>query len=163
LDEKETNGKSCIKVHPHTMKQKQFLCQTGFMTQPLSNSHCYVTWVDQKKILETVVVRSTHAWKKVWECGLRNVNMVGNKPIWAVVTFSGSHTVAGLCFLRLSLATVYFSFASKTVGNMAFFFHWHFTCPHTMAYQQVKGIGPRLSCPIPPLFSTFSSSIFLWM
>jgi len=61
LDEKETNGKSCIKVHPHTMKQKQFLCQTGFMTQPLSNSHCYVTWVDQKKILETVVVRSTHA------------------------------------------------------------------------------------------------------
>jgi hypothetical protein len=53
--------KAAKKVHPHTMKQKQFLCQTGFMTQPLSNSHCYVTWVDQKKILETVVVRSTHA------------------------------------------------------------------------------------------------------
>jgi hypothetical protein len=53
--------KTAYKVHPHTMKQKQFLCQTGFMSQHLSNSHCYVTWVDFLNILETVVVRCTQA------------------------------------------------------------------------------------------------------
>jgi hypothetical protein len=44
--------------------------------------------------------------------------MVGNKPIWAVVTFLGSQKVASLFFVRLSPVTVYFSFASKTVGNI---------------------------------------------